>query len=179
MKILLLGSGAREHALARALASDPATTELVVAPGNPGTAAIATNLLIDPAAPEEVVELATQMGADLVVVGPEAPLVAGVADAVREAGIPCFGPGAEAAEILSVKTSDDLALPKASSVFKVQTSVVIPEHLQALFAMIKEPVDLDFLVFETQLETGVLLGWLLELELLGVIEMVGGRYARV
>ena len=82
-------------------------------------------------------------------------------------------------EILSVKTSDDLALPKASSVFKVQTSVVIPEHLQALFAMIKEPVDLDFLVFETQLETGVLLGWLLELELLGVIEMVGGRYARV
>lgn len=99
MKILLLGSGAREHALARALASDPATTELVVAPGNPGTAAIATNLLIDPAAPEEVVELAVQMGADLVVVGPEAPLVAGVADAVRDAGIPCFGPGAEAARL--------------------------------------------------------------------------------
>ncbi|WP_194949396.1 phosphoribosylamine--glycine ligase [Actinomyces trachealis] len=99
MKILLLGSGAREHALARALASDPATTELVVAPGNPGTAAIATNLLIDPTAPEEVVELATQMGADLVVVGPEAPLVAGVADTLRQAGIPTFGPGAEASRL--------------------------------------------------------------------------------
>ncbi len=99
MKILLLGSGAREHALARALISDPATTELVIAPGNPGTAAIATNLLVDPASPVEVVELATQMQADLVVIGPEAPLVAGVADAVRGAGIACFGGGAEAARL--------------------------------------------------------------------------------
>ena len=99
MKILLLGSGAREHALARALARDPQTSELIVAPGNPGTSAIATNLNIDPSVPEEVVALATQMKADLVVVGPEAPLVAGVADAVREAGIPCFGPGAEAARL--------------------------------------------------------------------------------
>ena len=99
MKILLLGAGAREHALARCLASAPATSELVVAPGNPGTASIATNLAIDPASPVEVVELATQMEADLVVVGPEAPLVAGVADAVREAGIPVFGPGAEAARL--------------------------------------------------------------------------------
>ena len=99
MKILLLGSGAREHALARALARDPQTAELVVAPGNPGTAAIATNLNIDPSVPDEVVALATQMRADLVVVGPEAPLVAGVADAVRDAGIPCFGPSAEAARL--------------------------------------------------------------------------------
>ncbi|MBM6978468.1 MAG: phosphoribosylamine--glycine ligase [Actinomyces succiniciruminis] len=104
MKILLLGSGAREHALARALASDPATTELVVAPGNPGTADIATNIKIDPTSPEEVVDLATQMVADLVVVGPEAPLVAGVADAVREAGIPVFGPGAEAAQLEGSKS---------------------------------------------------------------------------
>ena len=96
---MLLGAGAREHALARCLASAPATSELVVAPGNPGTASIATNLAIDPASPVEVVELATQMDADLVVVGPEAPLVAGVADAVREAGIPVFGPGAEAARL--------------------------------------------------------------------------------
>ena len=103
MKILLLGSGAREHALARSLASDPATSDLVVAPGNPGTAAIATNLNINPAAPGEVVELATRMGADLVVVGPEAPLVAGVADDVREAGILVFGPGAKAARLESSK----------------------------------------------------------------------------
>ena len=99
MKILLLGSGAREHALARALARDPQTTEVVIAPGNPGTSSIGTNLNIDPSVPEEVVALATQMKADLVVVGPEAPLVAGVADAVRDAGIPCFGPGAEAARL--------------------------------------------------------------------------------
>ena len=99
MKILLLGSGAREHALARALASDPATTELVVAPGNPGTAAIATNISADANDPDAVVSLAQQMGAELVVIGPEAPLVAGVADAVRAAGIPCFGPGAEAARL--------------------------------------------------------------------------------
>ncbi|MDO4900924.1 phosphoribosylamine--glycine ligase [Actinomyces sp.] len=104
MKILLLGSGAREHALARALTSDPATTELVVAPGNPGTADIATNIKIDPTSPEEVVDLATQMTADLVVVGPEAPLVAGVADAVRDAGIPVFGPGAEAAQLEGSKS---------------------------------------------------------------------------
>lgn len=103
MKILLLGSGAREHALARSLASDPATSDLVVAPGNPGTAAIATNLNINPAAPGEVVELATRMGADLVVVGPEAPLVAGVADDARETGIPVFGPGAKAARLESSK----------------------------------------------------------------------------
>ena len=103
MKILLLGSGAREHVLARSLASDPATSDLVVAPGNPGTAAIATNLNINPAAPGEVVELATRMGADLVVVGPEAPLVAGVADDVREAGILVFGPGAKAARLESSK----------------------------------------------------------------------------
>ena len=64
MKILLLGSGAREHALARALARDPQTSELIVAPGNPGTSAIATNLNIDPSVPEEVVALATQMKAD-------------------------------------------------------------------------------------------------------------------
>ena len=73
MKILLLGSGAREHALARALARDPQTSELIVAPGNPGTSAIATNLNIDPSVPEEVVALATQMKADLVVVSPRQP----------------------------------------------------------------------------------------------------------
>ncbi|WP_111836670.1 phosphoribosylamine--glycine ligase [Actinomyces bovis] len=99
MKILLLGSGAREHALARALLADPATTELLVAPGNPGTAQIATNLHIDSNSPAEVLELVKQMHADLVVVGPEAPLVAGVADAVRDAGVPVFGPGAEAARL--------------------------------------------------------------------------------
>ena len=99
MKILLLGSGAREHALARALAVDPSVTELIVVPGNPGMAAVATNIKGDPTLPEDVVGLAAEMGADLVVVGPEAPLVAGVADALREAGFAVFGPGAQAARL--------------------------------------------------------------------------------
>ncbi|MEE6271750.1 phosphoribosylamine--glycine ligase [Georgenia wangjunii] len=99
MKILVIGSGAREHALARALDRDPSTHEVVVAPGNPGTAGIAVNRDVDPLDPAAVSALAVELGADLVVVGPEAPLVAGVADAVRAVGIPCFGPDAEAARL--------------------------------------------------------------------------------
>jgi len=99
VKILLIGSGAREHALARALSRDPATSEVIVAPGNPGTAAIATNAPVDPQDPEQVAALALREAADLVVIGPEAPLVAGVADAVRAAGIPVFGPDAAAAHL--------------------------------------------------------------------------------
>lgn len=97
MKILLLGSGGREHAIGRALAADPSVTELHAAPGNPGSAGIATLHSADPASPVAVVDAAQQLGIDLVVVGPEAPLVAGVADALREAGIATFGPSAEAA----------------------------------------------------------------------------------
>ena len=130
MKILLLGSGAREHALARALASDPATTELVVAPGNPGTAAIATNISADANDPDAVVALAQQMGAELVVIGPEAPLVAGVADAVRVAGIPCFGPGAEAARLEGSK-----AFAK-----EVMASVAVPT---AEAAVCETPAELE------------------------------------
>ncbi|WP_127573835.1 phosphoribosylamine--glycine ligase [Georgenia faecalis] len=99
MRILVIGSGAREHALARALDRDPATTDLVVAPGNPGTAELARNREVDPLDPDAVAALARELGSDLVVVGPEAPLVAGVADAVRAAGIACFGPDAAAAHL--------------------------------------------------------------------------------
>ncbi|WP_454777764.1 phosphoribosylamine--glycine ligase [Georgenia muralis] len=99
MRILLIGSGAREHALARTLARDPRTTELVVAPGNPGTAGVATSLELDILDGHAVAAAALGMRADLVVVGPEAPLVAGVVDAVRAAGIPCFGPSREAARL--------------------------------------------------------------------------------
>jgi phosphoribosylamine---glycine ligase len=99
VRILLIGSGAREHALARALARDPQTERLVVAPGNPGTARIATNLELDVLDGAAVVAAAREIEADLVVVGPEAPLVAGVADAVRDAGIACFGPGRDAARL--------------------------------------------------------------------------------
>ncbi|WP_062290782.1 phosphoribosylamine--glycine ligase [Demequina phytophila] len=97
MIILLVGTGAREHALARALSLDPAVTQLHAAPGNPGIADVATLHGVDATNPVAVASLASQLKADLVVVGPEAPLVAGVADAVRATGIPVFGPSGQAA----------------------------------------------------------------------------------
>ena len=99
MDVLVIGGGGREHALALALSRDPQVGALHVAPGNPGTAAVAANHAVDPLDGSAVTELATRLGVDLVVVGPEAPLVAGVADEVRAAGIVCFGPSAEAARL--------------------------------------------------------------------------------
>ena len=99
VRVLLIGSGGREHALAVALAADPVVDRLVVAPGNPGIATFAEVRGVETGDPGAVAGLATQMNADLVVVGPEAPLVAGVADAVRHVGIPCFGPSRAAAQI--------------------------------------------------------------------------------
>ncbi len=99
MKVLVIGSGAREHALCRSLSLDPDVTALHCAPGNAGIAEVAELHQVDALDGKAVSALATELGADLVVVGPEAPLVAGVADAVREAGIPVFGPSGEAAQI--------------------------------------------------------------------------------
>jgi phosphoribosylamine--glycine ligase len=99
MKTLVVGGGGREHALARALSRDPAVTEVHAAPGNPGIAAVARLHDADPLDGRAVAALAASLGVDLVVVGPEAPLVAGVADAVRAAGIAAFGPTAEAARL--------------------------------------------------------------------------------
>ncbi|MDF3283661.1 MULTISPECIES: phosphoribosylamine--glycine ligase [Gordonia] len=99
MRVLVIGSGGREHALLLGLADDPSVTELHVAPGNAGTAAIATNHGVDVASADEVVALARTVAADLVVIGPEVPLVLGVADALRAAGFATFGPSADAARI--------------------------------------------------------------------------------
>ncbi|MFF4122018.1 phosphoribosylamine--glycine ligase [Microbispora rosea] len=99
MRVLVIGSGGREHALCRALRLDPAVVEVHCAPGNAGIAEVATLHQVTPTDGEAVTALAERLGADLVVIGPEAPLVAGVADAVRAAGIACFGPSAEAARV--------------------------------------------------------------------------------
>ncbi|MGW1783814.1 phosphoribosylamine--glycine ligase [Streptomyces sp. NPDC002143] len=99
MNVLVIGSGAREHALCRSLSLDPAVTALYCAPGNAGIAEVAELHQVDALDGKAVSALAVELGAELVVVGPEAPLVAGVADAVREAGIPVFGPSKEAAEL--------------------------------------------------------------------------------
>ncbi|WP_244930307.1 phosphoribosylamine--glycine ligase [Nocardioides sp. W7] len=99
MKTLVIGTGGREHALARALSRDPGVSEVHAAPGNPGIAAVATLHDVDPMDGEAVAALALDLGVDLVVVGPEAPLVAGVADAVTTRGIPVFGPSATAARL--------------------------------------------------------------------------------
>ena len=92
MRTLVVGTGGREHALALALAADPAVTEVHAAPGNPGIGEVATLHAVDPMDGPAVAALATSIGADLVVIGPEAPLVAGVADAVRAAGVAVLRP---------------------------------------------------------------------------------------
>jgi phosphoribosylamine--glycine ligase len=95
----VIGSGGREHALALALHRDAEVTEVHVAPGNPGCAAVATLHQVDPVDGAAVARLAAGLAADLVVIGPEAPLVAGVADDVRARGIACFGASRDAARI--------------------------------------------------------------------------------
>ena len=104
MRVLLIGSGGREHALARALARDADVHELHAAPGNPGIGEIAELHAVAATEAGEVSALAVRLGADLVVIGPEAPLVAGAADEVRAAGIRCFGPGQSAAMIEGSKS---------------------------------------------------------------------------
>ncbi|MGO1736204.1 MAG: phosphoribosylamine--glycine ligase [Leucobacter sp.] len=100
MKILVLGPGAREHAIVRALLAEEAGHEVVCAPGNAGVdAAGVETAALNFTDPIEVLEMVQDRGFDLVVVGPEAPLVAGVADPLRERGIPVFGPGKAAAQL--------------------------------------------------------------------------------
>ena len=103
MKVLLLGSGGREHALAWRISQSPRLDRLWVAAGNAGTARLATNLPVDPGDTLAVVETARSLGIGLVVVGPEVPLANGVADRLAEAGIPAFGPTQAAARIESSK----------------------------------------------------------------------------
>jgi phosphoribosylamine--glycine ligase len=99
VKVLVIGGGGREHALVRALARSTRAPELLCAPGNAGIAADARCLELDAEDPDAIVSSAREHGAELVLIGPEAPLVAGAVDALEEAGVPAFGPSREAAQI--------------------------------------------------------------------------------
>lgn len=117
--ILLLGSGGREHALAKKLSESPRCGKLYIAPGNGGTLSVGENVAIDEADPEVVADFVKGAGIGLVVIGPEAPLVAGVADAVRALGVPCFGPGAAGAQLegskrFSKELMDRAGIPTAA-----------------------------------------------------------------
>ncbi|MFB7452387.1 phosphoribosylamine--glycine ligase [Streptomyces sp. NPDC056194] len=138
MKVLVIGGGAREHALCRSLSLDPDVTALHCAPGNAGIAEVAELHPVDQLDGAAVAALATELGAELVVVGPEAPLVAGVADAVRAAGIPVFGPSQEAAQLEGSKAfaKDVMAgagVPTARS-YVCTTPAEIDEALDAFGA---------------------------------------------
>ncbi|MDH7796818.1 MULTISPECIES: phosphoribosylamine--glycine ligase [unclassified Beijerinckia] len=119
MNILLIGSGGREHALALAISKSPLCSQLFVAPGNPGTEAIARNVVLDITDHGAVADFCKLMQIDFVVVGPEAPLVAGIVDDLAKAGIPAFGPTKAAAQLEGSKgfTKDlcrDFNIPTAA-----------------------------------------------------------------
>ncbi|MGM1018181.1 MAG: phosphoribosylamine--glycine ligase [Actinomycetota bacterium] len=121
MKILVLGSGAREHAIILSLRAETTEHELFAAPGNAGIAQNATIVAVDPLDGGAVTGFANEHAIDLVVIGPEAPLVAGVADALRERGIPVFGPGKAAAQLegskaFAKRVMDDAGVPTGRAV---------------------------------------------------------------
>ncbi len=134
MRVLVIGSGAREHALLLALRDDPQVDALFVAPGNAGTALIAEQHPVDITSAEEVVELAQRVRSDLVVIGPEIPLVLGVADALRDAGVACFGPSEDAARIEGSKAFAKEVMAAAGVRTAASEIVDNPAHLDAALA---------------------------------------------
>jgi phosphoribosylamine--glycine ligase len=131
VRVLVIGSGAREHALLLALRQDPEVTDLAVAPGNAGTATIADQHDVDVTSGDAVAGLARRLAADLVVIGPEVPLVLGVADAVRSAGIACFGPTKDAARIEGSKSFAKDVMAAAGVRTAAGEIVDNPAHLDA------------------------------------------------
>lgn len=127
----MIGSGAREHALLLALRKDPQVTGLFVAPGNAGTARVAEQHDVDVTSGSDVVALARELRADLVVIGPEVPLVLGVADALRAAGIVCFGPSKDAARIEGSKAFAKEVMAAAGVRTAASETVDNPAHLDA------------------------------------------------
>ena len=127
MKCLVIGGGAREHVIASVLLGDPEVESVVVAPGNAGIASLVHCVPIDVTDAQAIGELATELDVDLVVVGPEVPLMAGAADALIARGIPCFGPTREAALIEGSKAfckemMAEAGIPTAMALVCVNTS---------------------------------------------------------
>lgn len=139
MRVLVVGSGAREHALVLALAHDPAVTALACAPGNAGTAQVSEQHGVDAADPAAVTALARAWQADLVVVGSEIPLVAGVADAVAAVGVACFGPSAAAARIEGSKAFAKDVMAAAGVRTAAAEVVDNPARLDAALARFAPP----------------------------------------
>ena len=131
VRVLVIGSGAREHALLLGLRKDPGVDYLAVAPGNAGTAAVAEQHDVDVTSGDEVTALAVRLRADLVVIGPEVPLALGVADALRGAGIACFGPSKDAARIEGSKAFAKDVMATAGVRTAASEIVDSPAHLDA------------------------------------------------
>ncbi|HPX35691.1 MAG TPA: phosphoribosylamine--glycine ligase [Mycobacterium sp.] len=131
MRVLVIGSGAREHALLQALRKDPGVDFLAVAPGNAGTATVAEQHDVDATSPQDVTDLARRLAVDLVVIGPEVPLVRGVADGLRAAGIACFGPSRDAARIEGSKAFAKDVMAAAGVRTAVSETVDTPARLDA------------------------------------------------
>ncbi|MFI5893391.1 phosphoribosylamine--glycine ligase [Actinoplanes sp. NPDC051513] len=139
MRVLVIGSGGREHALAVGLAADPSVDFLAAAPGNPGIAQVASLFEVTPTDPASVAALAVELAADLVVVGPEAPLVAGVADAVRAKGIACFGPSAAAAQLEGSKAFAKDVMAAAGVPTAASYACSSPESVDQALAALGSP----------------------------------------
>ncbi|HVQ87362.1 MAG TPA: phosphoribosylamine--glycine ligase [Actinomycetes bacterium] len=131
MKVLVVGAGAREHALCRSLASDPDVDRIICAPGNAGIADLVETHPLDVSDPEAVADVATGLGVDFVVVGPEVPLVAGAADRVRDRGIVCFGPSAAAARLEGSKAFAKEVMAAAGVPTAMARMCEIPEEVGA------------------------------------------------
>ena len=118
LRVLIVGSGGREHALAIGLSESPSVASIHTCPGNAGTSMLGVNHDVSATDVNAVVELAIELSVDLVVVGPEAPLVSGLSNSLREKGIPSFGPHSEGAElegskIYAKQVMEELGIPTA------------------------------------------------------------------
>ncbi|HIF13169.1 MAG TPA: phosphoribosylamine--glycine ligase [Dehalococcoidia bacterium] len=141
MKVLLVGSGGREHAMAAALSRSPLLDQLLIVPGNAGTASLGENVLLSISDVPGIVSLAEDRSIDLVIVGPEAPLAEGLADELKVAGIPVFGPSQSAARIESSKSwAKELMARHGVPTAKFATFHNVQESLQHIHALNEGPI---------------------------------------